>query len=139
MNYNLSVSADRSLGKSGYILCSKGNVITYKVSRFKGSNIKENILRQIESGLRECKNILHHDDNLYIEVQNSHLCDWLNGRIEKKDYSKCLSDVFDVLEMLDCMYKFIYVQGTLAASYIASKEFSKVETSSIDDLMSEFE
>lgn len=139
MNYRLSTYADRVGRKIGYTLEAKGSVIDEKISKFKGNNIKENALEALYAGLCACRGRLKHEDLLMIEVQNVHLCNWLNGLIEYKDYSEGLDKVFAMLESLDCRYRFIFMLKPFVKGYMADKGITKVDVSSVDDLMSSFE
>lgn len=138
MNYNLSVMADRVNGKCSYTLSSSGKVISDKISKFSGDNIKVNALNQLKVGLMACKNLVSHDDILSIEVQNTHLCDWLNGRVAHKDYIGQLSDVFDVLETIDCRYRFLFNKEPFAKVYASKRDFTKIAVSTIDDMFKDF-
>lgn len=138
MNYRLSTYADRVGKKVGFTLELKGKVISEKIFRFKGTNIKENALEAIYAGLCACRGKLKHDDVLIVEVQNIHLCNWLNGLQEYKDYNEGLDNVFAMLESIDCRYRFIFVVKPYVKGYMSGKGFTKVEVTSIDDFMSTF-
>lgn len=140
MNYRLSTYADRVHGKRGFVLIGeRGGVVVEKITKFEGDNIKENALECISQGLSAVKNIVAHEDLLLIEVQNCHLCRWLDGSIENKSYSAGLDKVFAQIESIDCRYRYSMVAKPLAKFYMAGKDFTKLETVGVDDLMAEFE
>lgn len=139
MNYKLSVYADRIHKKSGYVLLLNGSVLAEKVMRFRGDNIKENALSALYNGLLACKSQIHHNDVVVIEVQNQHLCNWLNGLVEYDGYADYLDKVFSVLEMFDCRYSFYFSKDVFAKKYISDKSFTSVKVGTIDDMMSDFE
>lgn len=139
MVYRVSTFANRVEGNRGYILESEGRIIGEKISKFQGDNIKENVLEVVLQGIRACRNNVAHEDYVIIEVQNTHLCDWLNGSVEYKEYSSSLDKIFEVIETLDCRYRFTFTKNPYAKKYIKGKGVSQVKVSSIDDLMSDFE
>lgn len=128
MNIKLSVYSSRTKGKSGYAIYEKGSVIDSRVSCTSSSNIKEDVLISLSKGLRSCRGRVSHDDILYIEIQNQHLCSWLSGCVEYKGYSKYLDEAFSVLESLDCRYKFMFVGKPTAKKLI---EEGKVEVKGV--------
>ena len=139
MNYKLRTYADRVQGKRCFILEGDGRVLSEKVSKFSGDNIKENALTCVYQGLIACKGVVTHDDILVIEVQNSHLCEWLNGLSEHKNYSEALEKVFDMLDKVDCRYRFCHDVEPTTKRYLKKSEITKVEVSSVDDMMKDFE
>lgn len=138
MNYKLSTYADRVKGKRGFLLIKGGAVTASKVSKFEGDNIKENALEVIVQGITVVRNEIAHEDLLIIEVQNSHLCNWLSGSVEYREYSVGLDKVFAQLDTVDCRYRFVYESKPLAKGYVADNEPTKMDTVGLDDLMSEF-
>lgn len=140
MNYRLCTFADRKGGKCGFVIENNGHILDSKIEKFVGSNIKENALHIIYLGLRACKNVVHHGDMLLVDVQNVHLCHWLNGAVEYKDYSDWLDRVFCTLETLDCRYRFYLDKGdSFIKKFVADNGVTKVSVGSIDDMMKEFE
>lgn len=136
MNILLSVYSGRVSGLSGYVIYKNGvSVNTYSRS-FVGDNIKENVLDAVSKGLTACKEVVNHDDILYIEVQNSHVCDWLNGQLERSQYNEYLDKAFTSLERLDCRYKFVYNNRPKCQGAVNAGK-SKVIGSSFSDIMNE--
>ena len=139
MNYKLSVHADRVSEKDCFILLKEGRVIAEKVSRFFGDSIKENVLQTLYQGFLACRGVLTHDDILVIEIQNRHVHSWLSGLVDYDEYGAYLDKVFDVLETLDCRYKFFFTDKPFAKQYAKKRNFTREKMSSVADLMSEFE
>lgn len=136
MNIKLSVYSSRPKGKTGYAIYQKGVVADKKVNCAYSKNIKEDALVSLTKGLRACRSFVSHDDILYIEIQNQHLCSWLSGCVEYKGYSKYLDDVFAVLESLDCRYKFMFVQKPSAKGIVETGQ-SEVEGVSVESAFSD--
>ena len=134
----ISVYSSRTLCKSGYAIYENGGVIDYSVGKTVSDNIKEDVLLSMTKGLRACRSHISHDDILYIEVQNRHLCEWLNGSKEYKGYSDYLDMVFEVLESLDCRYRFIFVDKPTCKS-IVEKGKVEVKGSSVESAFSDLE
>lgn len=139
MNWKLSTYADRVNGKRCFILMKGGKVFAEKVSKFSGTNIKENALDCISQGLSAVKNEISHNDLLIIEVQNSHLCNWLDGSMENKGYSGGLDKVFAQIDGIDCRYRYVLNAKPVAKLYTEGRDLTKVETVGVDDFMSEFD
>lgn len=138
MNYLISTYANRVNGKNCYTIESKGKVIKSKVFRFTGDNIKENALECICKALLEIQNLVSHDDILIIEVQNVHLTEWLDGMKEYKGYETGLDKVFDVLEYIDCRYRFKLNKNPYA-KLIGTNDITKEQYTSSSDLFKELE
>ena len=134
MNYRLSVAVKRPMGKVGYTLDVKGRTVESYVGKMSTDNIKNEILSTIAKGLRMCRSYLTHDDILYIDVQNRHLQQWLDGFVEYKGYVDGLDEVFDVLESLDCRYKFVFNSNPYAGVYISKNEKTTLSGSSISSI-----
>lgn len=139
MNYTLSVYADRVNAKEGYAILKGGKVIKSKISAFKGDNIKENLLHSITLGLKDCSTKVTHKDVIVMEIPNVHLWNWLMGYFECKEYADLVDKAIDVLEHIDCKYRFVFTRVPFAKKFVANNPITKMETSSLDDLMSEFE
>lgn len=138
MNYRLSCATNRVEGKNGFVLELSGREVEADVFKTEGDNIKENILETIYRGIRVARGVVKHEDILFIEVQNFHLCEWLSGLKEYKGYEEKLDKVFEVLESTDCRYRFVFVKNPYAKSYIKAHDVKGISGSSIADVMSEF-
>ena len=114
MNIKLSVYSNRLRGKSGYAVYTDKGLVEVRVSGTESSNIKGDVLITLAKGLRACRKYAGHSDILYIEIQNQHLCNWLEGCVEYKGYSSFLDDAFEALESLDCRYRFVFVKNPVA-------------------------
>lgn len=141
MNYLLSVYANRVTGVNNVELHCGGKPIKSTSGRFKGDNIKENVLECIHKGLRFAAVNVTHDDKLFIEVQNVHLVNWLMGRTEYKDYCKYLDVVFTDIEQVDCSYRFIFEKNPRAKKATLSQDCCVVEPNHVGlyDMLKEFE
>lgn len=138
MHYRLSCAANRVEGKLGFVLESNGRMLESSVKPLVSSNIKENILESVYRGLRVSRGYLKHEDILFIEIQNVHLCEWLSGRKEYKGYEEYLEKVFEVIESINCKYRYIFVKNPYAKRYIDFTEIDKLKTSSLASVMEEF-
>lgn len=103
---------------SGFVLESNGYELEKVTIKNKSDNLKKQALSVLERGLRVCRAYLKHEDLLIIEVQNQHLCKWLNGEEEQKDYYDEMDAVFKVLDTLDCRYTFIFRETPYAIKYL---------------------
>ena len=139
MVYRVGTYANRVEGNRGYLLEVEGRVVDEKISKFQGDNIKVNALEVILQGIRACRSRVSHEDLVIIEVQNTHLCDWLSGSVEYKEYSDSLDKIFEVLETLDCRYRFTFNKSPYAKEYLKGKGVTQVKVSSVADLMADFE
>lgn len=141
MNYRLSIAALRVKGKRGFVIESKGKTLEAFVHKSSSLNLKEDILITLTDGLRAIKSYIKHEDILFIEIQNQHLQQWLSGMVEYKDYVEALDSVFEVLETLDCRYRFIFIKDPYAKKVVSQTNLSKEEGngSSLLDVIKEFE
>lgn len=137
MNIKLSVCTNRVKGKSGYAVYIDGDVKASNVGGLTSNNIKEDILNKLAKGLRACREFVSHEDILYIEIQNQHLCSWLDGKVEYKGYSEGLDSVFEVLESLDCRYKFMFVKVPICSKMVESYTGEKSKGMSVEDAFSD--
>lgn len=140
-NYRVSVSYNRVKSACAYVIETSGFTRASKVAPKVNSNVKKGVLEVLEVALRETKPMVSHDDIVIIEIQNKHLCEWLTGLVEYKDYVVEMDAVFDVLENMDCKYRFIYVKEPYAKDFMTRNEVEKElkGCSSLTDIMKEFE
>ena len=141
MNYRLSIAALRVKGKRGFVIERKGMTLEASVHKSSSSNLKEDILNTVTEGLRVIRPYIKHEDILFIEIQNQHLQQWLSGMVEYKDYADALDRVFEVLENLDCRYRFIFVKDPYAKKVVSQTRLSSSGNSgsSLLDVIKEFE
>lgn len=137
MNYRLSCGVNRSICKSGFVLELNGKEIASSVFKCPTDNIKECILEAVYRGFRYTRGIIKHKDLLIIEIQNSHLCDWLSGKIEYKGYLNYMDKILDELEYMDCRYKFMFISEPYAKKYLLNHDVDRVSTSTFADAMSD--
>lgn len=139
MNYRLSICTLRTKGKHGYIIEVGGRPLETYVSGLSSMNLKKDVLELLPKALRAVKPYVKHEDLIAIEIQNTHLQQWLSGLVDYKDYSDELDRVFEVLESIDCRYKFIFRPEPYAKGIVLNAELSKSEFgSSIADIAKEF-
>lgn len=139
MNYRLSCAVNRVLKKNCYVLELNGRRVSGKVFKFEGDNIKENILETVYQGIKMARVYVKHEDILFIEIQNVHLCEWLNGMKEYSGYETGLDKVFDVLESTDCRYKFSFIRRPYAMVYLEKHDITEMTGSSFASIMKELE
>lgn len=137
MNYRLSCAANRVLGKNCYVLELNGRRVSGKVFKFEGDNIKSNVLEVVRQGINLARTYVKHEDVLFIEIQNVHLCEWLNGQKEYSGYEDGLDKVFEILESTDCRYKFTFIRKPYAMSYLETHELTTIQGSSFASIMEE--
>ena len=137
-NFRLSCYAGRTLGKCGYTIELEGAVLNKSVFKTPSDNSKECILEAIYRGLKAVKKSIKHEDLLIIEVQNVHLCEWLNGLKEYKGYEEYLDRVFLTLEGIDCSYRFVFVKKPFASYVVRNQGIDKLKASSTKGLLEEF-
>lgn len=108
----------KSIG--AYSIEKEGRIVDSgeKTFRLQEGNLKKGSLVVIEKALRIVKLVCKHEDILYIEVQNQHLCSWLSGLEEKKGYEAELDKVFSTLQGIDCRYKFLFVPSNSASKLV---------------------
>lgn len=138
MNYRLSCAADRTVNKCGFTLECCGKEVYSELFKCISDNLKECILETIYRGIRVSRGYVSHDDIIRIEIQNNQICEWLSGYKEYKGYTDYINKIFEVLESMDCRYTFVYVKKPYAKLYIASHDLSKVNVSSVADIMKDF-
>lgn len=137
MNYRLSCASDRKAGKNGYSIEVNGRGIDSSVFKLVSNNIKENIVECVYRGLKAARNYVSHDDVLCIEIQNIHLKDWLSGNKSYKGYEDCMDKTFEVLESVDCRYRFVYVDCPEMMRELKYREFDKEKCMGIEAAMSD--
>lgn len=139
MNIKISTFADRVNGLVTALVESDGRVLKSRVTEFMGTNIKDNAIEAVTSGLRLVKGIVKHDDLLIVEVQNQHLASWISGRVEYKDYDTLLDKLFEVLESIDCRYKVVCVPNSYAKQFGLTNGVTKKEYTSVENLLGDLE
>lgn len=138
MNYRLSCAADRTNNKCGFTLECCGREVYSELFKCVSSNLKECILETVYRGIRVSRGYVKHEDIIRIEVQNNQVCEWLSGYKEHTGYVGYMSKIFSVLESMDCRYSFVFVSKPYAKTYLSSHELSKIKTSSVEDVMKDF-
>jgi len=139
MNYRVSCGVDRPCQKQGFVIEQSGKTEKEVVMKLYSDNLKESVLDCIYHALKEVKPLVKHEDVVIVEVQNAHLVDWLSGLVEYKGYEKELDLVFEVLESIDCRYRFVFCKTPFIKKYLRGMELTEtLKTSSIKDLMGEF-
>ena len=139
MNYRLSVATVRTKGKHGFVLEKGGYSLVTRVTRLKSLNIKEDILSILAEGLLSAKGFVEHEDTLYIEIQNVHLYNWLSGMVDYKDYAEGLDKIFDILDSIDCRYKFVFEKNPYAKKVVEKIPLDDIKGSSVSDVLNELE
>lgn len=134
MNIILSCYANK---EKGSIVIEKGGKIEYKevfkINK-KDSTLKEYIFESLIKGLRKVRTYVSHDDLLLVCLQNSHMCEWLNGSKDYKDYSEYLDTVYPILESIDCRYLFSHTD-VKKAKLVAKEEIKKETLTGVSSLM----
>lgn len=139
MNYKLSAYADRPNGVCHVELVCNNRVVKEYTSKFFGNNIKENIFKIVERGLRLASNVVTHNDLLTIELQNRHVVDWLSGKKEYKEYNEWLDLVSSTLETLDCTYMYVFSAEPRAKRGTSFKTTTQLATVGVSSLVEDLE
>ena len=139
MNYKVSTCFDRVKGKSAFTIELGGIVKEASVYPSSHANMKKGILQVIAKALAHTKGYVKHDDIVNIEVQNNHLCRWLTGREDFKEYSKELDNVFSILENIDCRYRFLFMAKPYAKEVLQKESCISLKGSSLSQIISELE
>lgn len=117
-NIKVSTFYNRVKSTGAFSIEKEGRIIGEKTFKLQEENLKRGSLVVIEKALRTVKLICKHEDTLYIEVQNQHLCNWLAGLEEKKGYEVDLDKVFSTLQSIDCRYKFLFISSNSASKLV---------------------
>lgn len=134
MNYRLSSTVNRPKGKMCFVLELGGKTLQSYISNTESDNLKSELLSIMTMGLRSCRPYLKHEDILYIDVQNRHLQQWLDGAIEYKEYAEQIDEVLSVLETLNCRYKFMFNNKPYAKVFLERNTKNSIQGSSISDI-----
>jgi len=141
-NYRVSVSYNRVKSSCAYVVETEGVTKVVQISPKINPSVKKGILEILTVALRETKPLVSHEDIVFIEIPNKHLCEWLSGLVEYKDYSTEMDEVFDVLETMDCKYRFLFVKEPYAKKVMQKGGLDcgiRNTCSSLADVLKEFE
>ena len=113
MNVLLSVNArnEKNGYVFGYVIKKQGKTVAEHTSirTDKGrDSLKTLQLEEIIDGLAKLRGLVEHDDVLTIEIENRWVYEWLELEREQQKYIKYTDKVFDVLDTLDCKYRFLH-------------------------------
>ena len=113
MNVLLSVNArDEKNGYVfGYVIKKQGKTVAEHTSirTDKGrDSLKILQLEEIIDGLAKLRGLVEHDDVLTIEIENRWVYEWLELEREQQKYIQYTDKVFDILDTLDCKYRFLH-------------------------------
>ena len=113
MNVLLSVNArnEKSGYVFGYVIKKQGKTVAEHTSirTDKGrDSLKTLQLEEIIDGLAKLRGLVEHEDVLTIEMENRWEYEWLELEREQQKYVKYTDKVFDILDTLDCKYRFLH-------------------------------
>lgn len=113
MNVLLSVSArnEKNGYVFGYVIKKQGKTVAEHTSirTDKGrESLKTLQLEEIIDGLAKLRGLVEHEDVLTIEIENRWVYEWLELEREQQNYIKYTDKVFDILDTLDCKYRFLH-------------------------------
>lgn len=113
MNVLLSVNArnEKNGYVFGYVIKKQGKTVAEHTSirTDKGrDSLKTLQLEEIINGLAKLRGLVEHDDVLTIEMENRWVYEWLELEREQQKYIKYTDKVFDILDTLDCKYRFLH-------------------------------
>lgn len=113
MNVLLSVNARKEKNGYvfGYVIKKQGKTVAEHTSirTDKGrDSLKTLQLEEIIDGLAKLRGLVEHEDVLTIEIENRWVYEWLELEREQQNYIKYTDKVFDILDTLDCKYRFLH-------------------------------
>lgn len=113
MNVLLSVNArnEKNGYVFGYVIKKQGKTVAEHTSirTDKGrDSLKTLQLEEIINGLAKLRGLVEHDDVLTIEIENRWVYEWLELEREQQKYIQYIDKVFDILDTLDCKYRFLH-------------------------------
>lgn len=113
MNVLLSVNArnEKSGYVFGYVIKKQGKTVAEHTSikTDKGrDSLKTLQLEEIIDGLAKLRGLVEHEDILTIEIENRWVYEWLELEREQQKYIQQIDKVFDILDTLDCKYRFLH-------------------------------
>lgn len=113
MNILLSVNArnEKNGYVFGYVIKKQGKTVAEHTSirTDKGrDSLKTLQLEEIIDGLAKLRGLVEHEDVLTIEIENRWVYEWLELEREQQKYIQYTDKVFDILDTLDCKYRFLH-------------------------------
>lgn len=113
MNVLLSVNArnEKNGYVFGYVIKKQGKTVAEHTSiqTDKGrDSLKTLQLEEIIDGLAKLRGLVEHEDVLTIEIENRWVYEWLELEREQQKYIQYTDKVFDILDTLDCKYRFLH-------------------------------
>lgn len=113
MNVLLSVNArnEKNGYVFGYVIKKQGETVAEHTSirTDKGrDSLKTLQLEEIINGLAKLRGLVEHEDVLTIEIENRWVYEWLELEREQQKYIQYTDKVFDILDTLDCKYRFLH-------------------------------
>ena len=113
MNVLLSVNArnEKNGYVFGYVIKKQGKTVAEHTSirTDKGrDSLKTLQLEEIIDGLAKLRGLVEHEDVLTIEIENRWVYGWLELEREQQKYIQYTDKVFDILDTLDCKYRFLH-------------------------------
>ena len=113
MNVLLSVNArnEKNGYVFGYVIKKQGKIVaehtSIRIDKGRDS-LKTLQLEEIIDGLAKLRGLVEHDDVLTIEMENRWVYEWLELEREQQKYIQYIDKVFDILDTLDCKYRFLH-------------------------------
>lgn len=113
MNVLLSVNArnEKNGYVFGYVIKKQGKTVdehtSIRIDKGRDS-LKTLQLEEIIDGLAKLRGLVEHEDVLTIEMENRWVYEWLELKREQQKYIQQIDKVFDILDTLDCKYRFLH-------------------------------
>ena len=126
MHYKLSTYVDKTKNKGSFVLEAKGTMVEEGIFNV-SEDFTKAILEAVDKGLRACRGILTHEDFLGISVQNKKVYGWLNSCKEDLEYASSLVDLYNTLDDVDCVYKFLFEKDSYAKVHLQTEKPCKVQ------------
>lgn len=108
-NVKMECYSDMKMGKRYFYVERDGRVVCSDVLSSNCENYKMGVFRALRDGLISVRSLVGHSDMLTIVIQNPSIVSWIQYGDEKKydKYSEVSDEVFDLLDELDCKYRFV--------------------------------
>lgn len=126
MHYKLSTYIDKNKNKGSFVLEAKGTMVEEGIFNV-SEDFTKAILDTVERGLRACRGILTHEDFLGISVQNKKVYGWLDSCKEDSEYASSLADLYNTLDDVDCVYRFLFEKDSYAKIHLQTEKPSVIK------------
>lgn len=135
----LEVYWDKATKKQGYSVIVDGKTVKEEIIKATSSDKKQGLLEELKRGILNTKGFVNHSDTLMIVLQDKLITRWFYTYKAEKKYQKYLSimdEISDIIEELDCKYRFICLEDYLTKRKVPAGELSTVKTMNLAEAFS---